>query len=85
MSRGIAGKLLKKTFFLFHTTAEEIEDVIKTFNLKKAIGPNSIPVIIPKEISEPSSTLINLSFDTGDFRNCLKLAKVIPVYNKGDQ
>ena len=54
MSRGVAGKLLKKN------------------NNKK-------------EISEPSSTLINLSFDTGDFRNCLKLAKVMPVYNKGDQ
>ena len=54
-----------------------------------AIGPNSIPVTIlkeiKKEISEPMSTLINLSFDTGDFPNCLKLAKVIPVYKKGDQ
>ena len=52
-----------------------------------AIGPNSIPVTIlkeiKKEISEPMSTLINLSFDTGDFPNCLKL--VIPVYKKGDQ
>ena len=63
--------------------------MIKTFNLNKAIGPNSIPVIIlkeiKKEISEPLSTIINLSFDTGDFPNCLKLAKVIPVYKKGDQ
>ena len=63
--------------------------MMKTFNLNKAIGPNSIPVIvlkeIKKEISEPLSTLINLSFDTGDFPNCLKLAKVIPVYKKGDQ
>ena len=78
-----------KTFFLSPTTAEEIEDVIKTFNLNKAIGPNSIPVTIlkeiKKEISEPLSSLINLSFDTGDFPNCLKLVKVIPVYKKGDQ
>ena len=54
-----------------------------------AIGSNSIPVTIlkeiKKEISELMSTLINLSFDTGDFPNCLKLAKVIPVYKKGDQ
>ena len=61
----------------------------KTFNLNKAIGPNSIPVTIlkeiKKEISEPLSSLINLSFDTGDFTNCLKLVKVIPVYKKGDQ
>ena len=63
--------------------------MIKTFNLNKAIGPNNIPVIIlkeiKKEISEPLSTIINLSFDTGDFPNCLKLAKVTPVYKKGDQ
>ena len=62
---------------------------MKTFNLNKARGPNSIPLIIlkeiKKEISEPLSTLINLSFNTGDFPSCLKLAKVIPVYKKGDQ
>ena len=63
--------------------------MIKAFNLNKAIGPNSIPVIIlketKKEISEPLSTLINLSFDTGNFPSYLKLAKVIPVYKKRDQ
>ena len=57
----VAGKLRKnipkakkntKTFFLYPTTAEEIEDVIKIFNLNKAIGPNSIPVIILKEIKK---------------------------------
>ena len=59
--------------------------MINAFNLNKAIVPNSIPVIILKEISEPLSTLINLLFNTGDFPNCLKLAKVIPVYKKGNQ
>ena len=45
--------------------------MIKTFNLNKAIGPNSIPVVtilklkeIKKEISESLSSLINLSFNT---------------------
>ena len=75
--------------FLSPTTAEEIEDLIKTFNLNKAIGPNIIPVTILKEIKkeilEPLSTLLNLSFDTADFLNCLKLANVIPIYKKGDQ
>ena len=33
----------------------------------------------------PLSTLNNLLFDIGDFPNCLKLAKAIPVYKKGDQ
>ena len=40
---------------------------------------------LKKEISEPISTQINLSLNTDDFPNCLKLAKVIPVYKKGDQ
>ena len=66
-----------------------MEDLINAFNLNKAIVPNIIPVIIlkeiKKEISEPLSTLINLLFNTGDFPNCLKLAKVIPVYKKGNQ
>ena len=65
----------KKKQTNFPTTAEKIASVIKTFNLNKATGPNSIPVIIlkelKKEISEPLSILINLSFDTGDFPNCL--------------
>ena len=69
-------KKYAKTFFLSPITVEKIEDVIKTSNLNKATGPNSIAVIIlkeiKKEISEPS-ILINLSFDTGDFPNCLNL------------
>ena len=79
-------KKYAKTFFLSPTTVEKIEDVIKTSNLNKATGPNSIPVIIfreiKKEISEPLSILINLSFNTGDFPNCLNLLKVIPVIRK---
>ena len=95
----IAGKLLKKipkakktfrsfvtkkTFFLSPTTAEEINR--KTFDLNKALGSNSISVTILKEIKkkgifQPLCTLIN----TGDFPNCFKLTKVIPVYKQGDQ
>ena len=76
--------LTKKTFFLSPTTAEEINR--KTFDLNKALGSNSISVTILKEIKkkgifEPLCTLIN----TGDFPNCFKLTKVIPVYKQGDQ
>ena len=37
------------------------------------------------EISVPLSTLINLSFNTGIFPRSLKLARVMPIFKKGDQ
>ena len=74
--------------FLSATTLKEVLNILKTFNLNKANGPNSIPVKILKdiksEISVPLSTLINLSFDTGIFPGSLKLARVTPLFKKGD-
>ena len=65
-----------RTLFLSPTTPNEVANISKTFNLNKAIGPNSLPAKMLKdaknEISEPLCTLINLSFDTGAF---LKLSK----------
>ena len=62
---------------------------LKTFNLNKANGPNNKSVKILKdmknEISVPLSTLINLSFNTGIFPDCLKLARVMPIFKKDDQ
>ena len=78
-----------KTFFLSPTTPEEVLNELKTFNLNKTSGPNSIPVKILKdmksEISVPLSTLTNLSFNTGIFPSSLKLALVMPIIKKGDQ
>ena len=73
-----------KTLFLSSTTPGEVTSILKNFNLNKAVGPNSLPITILKdlksEIAEPLCTLINLSFNTGVFPNSLKLAKVIPVF-----
>ena len=78
-----------RTLFLSPTTPNEVANISKTFNLNKAIGPNSLPAKMLKdaknEISEPLCTLINLSFNTGAFLNSLKVAKVIPVFKKGNQ
>ena len=58
-------------------------------HLNKANGPNSIPVKILRdmksEISVPLSALSNFSFNTGIFTSSLKLARVIPIFKKGDQ
>ena len=75
--------------FLSPTTPDEVANILKTFNLNKASGPNSLPAKILKglksKISEPLCTLINLSFNTGVFPNSLKVAKVITVFKKGNQ
>ena len=76
------------TFILTPTNTEEIEDIIKTLNIRKSIGPNSIPTKLlkqfSKEISIPIEKLINLSFETGLFPDALKLTRIIPVFKNGD-
>ena len=54
----------------------------------KSSGPHSIPINLLKTlgpyISNSLATLINQSFFKGIFPNKLKVAKVIPVFKKGD-
>ena len=58
---------------------EEIEKVIKSLKVNKAIGPNSIsPVILwnfKKELSEPLCPIVNLSFSEGISPDPLKHTK----------
>ena len=74
--------------FLTPTSPDEVEDIIKTLNLRKSIGPNSLPAKLLKKysktISIPISKLINQSFVTGIFPEPLKLANVISVFKKAD-
>jgi len=48
------------------------------------IGPKLLKVVAPVILS-PLLHIFNLSFSTGVFPDRLKLAKVIPVFKKGDQ
>ena len=67
---------------------DEIEKVIKSLKVNKAIGPNSIsPVILrnfKKELSELLCLIVKLSFSEGVFSDSLKRAIVIPVYKNED-
>ena len=78
----------EKTLFLTPTLPDKVEDIIKTLNLRKSIGPNSIPTKLLKKysktISIPISKFINQSFVTGIFPESLKLASVIPIFKKAD-
>ena len=48
------------------------------------IGPSILKEICP-EITNPLAHIFNLSFTTGVVPDSLKLAKVIPVYKKGEK
>ena len=75
-----------KTFFLSPTKPEEISKLIDRLDPKKSTGPNGIPVFIIKAFKDFFSfwlsKLINFCFETGEFPDLLKLAKVIPLHKK---
>ena len=77
---------VNKTFFLTPTTPKVIYDIISAFDIKKSLGPNSIPVFILNIsinfLSDKLTDIINLSFRTGIFPDLCKLAKVIPIFKK---
>ena len=66
--------------------AVELNEII--LNSSKSVGPNSIPVkllkILGPKISHPLATMINRSFSNGIFPSKLKIAKVVPIFKKGD-
>ena len=63
--------------------------MINGLNSAKSSGPNSIPTNLLKTHSsiftEPLKDLINQSLVEGKFPDLLKIAKLCPVYKKGDK
>ena len=57
-------------------------------DLNKSLGPNSIPIYIMKLCNAFFSNgllkIVNLSFVTGIFPDLCKIAKVVPIFKKGD-
>lgn len=79
---------LRWNIYLRPTTAAETTILINGLNSKKASGPDNIPVIFVKTHFNIFSLLLadifNEMIETGVFPQCLKVAKVIPVYKSGD-
>jgi len=76
------------SFFLSPAHNNEIAKTIKSLNINKSNGPNSIPsklfINVADVISPVLTKIINISFSTGTYPNLLKTVKVIPIYkNKG--
>ena len=79
-------KRISNSLFLSPATPEEIETIIQSLNVKKAIGPYSIPLsllkILSRHIAQPLSSIINLPFESGMFPDKLKVGKVVPLHKK---
>lgn len=69
--------------------ADELISVIFKLKSKKSAGPDNIGPDLLKEVTPailyPYLHIINLSFSTGVVPDTLKIARVIPVFKKGDE
>ena len=79
----------KDSMFCSPVLPDEVAKIIQKFPNSKAPGQDNIGAKILKEISNqlvmPLAYLFNLSFTTGEVPEQLKIAKVIPVYKKGER
>ena len=85
-----SGKLIinstNSSFFLAPTVPGEVEKLIDAMDMKKSVGPNSVPVFLLKTFklffAVRLSMLVNLCFEVGVFPDILKIAKVTPLHKK---
>lgn len=77
------------SLFLYNTTPSEILTILKTINQSSSSGYDSIPIKFftrfANDIAPKLSKLINDSFKSGSFPNCLKVARVTPIYKNADK
>ena len=75
--------------FLFQVTESEVEKVAKGLKNKLSAGIDEIPDYVVKQciklLKKPLANIYNASLESGIFPDQLKIAKVVPVYKKGDK
>ena len=83
------GRENKLSMYLKEITIDEIIEEILKICIKKSMGYDNIPPKIIKWASDLFAPILmvifNKCFNTGYYPNCMKIAKVIPIYKKGDQ
>ena len=71
---------------LYECDDEEVKLILTMLNPKKKNGPNSIPTeilhLLANDICKPLATIFNLSFQSGECPDILKIANTIPVFKK---
>ena len=79
----------QRSFFLKPSNEKEVDIILLSLSSNKSIGPASIPTKILKLISKivaiPISTIVNISFSTGEFPTILKQASVSPIHKSGSK
>ena len=83
-------KFKHKAKFNFTLVDETVvEKVVKVLNPKSSCGKDGISTILLKkiipEIKAPLTIIINQTLKTGIFPGKLKIAKVLPLFKKGDK
>ena len=76
------------SFFFSPATPEDVYSLISNIKIKKAVRENDIDNKLLKLsntiISPFLSRIFNSCIQQGEFPNSLKIAKVVPVFKKGD-
>ena len=79
---------MKNSLFLQPTTSDEVETHINGLNNNKAIRTIDVEtkfIKLRRNILSPVlSDLFNACIAQDEFRDCLKIAEVIPIFKKGD-
>lgn len=74
--------------FLRPSSENEVILLINNLNTKKSNGPDNIPASLLKnnvlEFAKILSQIFNLILQTGDYPDCLKIAKVVPIFKAGE-
>lgn len=77
------------SFFVTPVTPNEVSDVIKNMKNSPSTGEDGLSARLVKSLagslSVPLSLLINRSFLLGEFPDCMKEARVVPIYKKNDK
>ena len=78
--------VVQKSLFFTPATSDEVKTIISNFKNKKS-SINSVPAKLLKylapSISHFIANIFNHSFHSGQYPDCLKIARVVPIYKGG--
>ena len=83
------GNSVNHSMYLFNTSEAEILDIIKSLKNTNSTGYDDFSTKFVKLsaplIAKDLAKIFNLAINTGTYPDNLKIAKVIPIFKKGDQ